>query len=231
MSETKKEQQRSKIKADDQPAADNYLNTTDAGKKQKEIAVIHDEITNTLVSVRRSYVEQTNRLNELKRLDNLVTSGDLETKTIKLDLRIQELDSTVRNAKRALADVEFASVVFFARSDDRKALETLMRLARNPSGADFVRAKEVVDDIVSEWENPIVLLAAEGGWSVSPLPPNVNSMRQAYTSVPRHLKPSAIRFIWNCPEYPKGHKLGFLIELIGRPCVERHYPWVAATRR
>jgi hypothetical protein len=182
----------------------NYLDSTEAGQQKKQIAGYSVEASNSssVLSVYRD--EISNRVVQLRNIDNFVRAKDFQAQTQKLDSVLARLEETQKKAELQL-------LLLRAKNDDALAYDELQSLSRKLDEIGQIARAALLEIDEEWWVNPRTDV---GGFSSEPVPADIDEMKLRYQSFSRPIRAKAVHFIYNCPQYTRLEKLRFLAEVI-----------------
>ncbi len=213
-------------------AKEKFLNSTDVAKRTKEINDLNNEATNIFSQMNETFSEYTNRLAELRGLDNIVTSEELKAKVSTIDRQIQTVNELAAQSQITIKQVKDASDFYFsltdARNYRRSGFDNLRKVALDGSNAFSERAKSESKLIAASVTNQVIstqIVSSNGQitiignyvWKNGGTERDVSKVTFAEAKnecmTAETLNASwLLYFIVNNPNYPKAEKMNFVMQ-------------------
>lgn len=202
-------------------AKEKFLNSTDVARRTREITELQSESATILTQMQATFSAYTNRLAELKTLDDIVTSRDLKNNLGSVETKLQAVDKVLADSQKTLKELkdayDFNSTLSDAFNDSRVAFDRLKQIASDTKNPFTEKAKYAVETIVMNYSQSY--LTASG--SQYRWPEGTDVQKTTMNDVMTELKttsrislPDLIDFVWLSPNFSKSQKMNFMMKIV-----------------
>jgi hypothetical protein len=202
-------------------AKEKFLNSTDVAKRTREITELQSESATILTQMQATFSAYTNRLAELKTLDDIVTSRDLKNNLGSLETKLQAVDKVLAESQKTLKHLkeayDFNSTLTDAFNDSRVAFDRLKQIALDTKTPFAEKAKDAVETIILHHSQSF--LTADSGLYRWPEGTDVqkitiNDVTTELTKATKVGLPNLVDFVWVSPNFTKAQKMNFMMKIV-----------------
>ena len=198
-----------------------YSSWSELQRQLRESREFKSELTNIVAQAKVSYSDYTNRLAELRAIDDIVTSKDLKSNLGLLETKIQAVDKVLADSQKTLKQLkeayDFNSTLSGAFNDSRLAFDKLKQIASDTKNPYSEKAKDAVETIILNYSQ--TYLAVDSGEFRWPEGTDIQKvtidvvMTEAAKASKVNL-PLLINFVWSSPNFTKAQKMNFMMKMV-----------------